>query len=1312
MRLSTAELAVTLLTANRPRLIVLVAGSLAVALAASSISLASVVSLASVRQTVDAGWRGTYDILVRPADARTLTVAGRQIVPANYLGARSSGITRQQWDEIRTVPGVQAAAPVAALGWLKQDSSIVTFELPEPAQGDILRLDLDVEIAGAPASRSTGFVAVQGPGGPPSLVVGVHDLGGGDGAIQASVGDLPSIWGLVVGIDPVQEDQLIGLGQFVLDGDYLERGVTRVEDPAYGGTALSIPVMTAGDLPLPGTVSARVSRITGADPAHVMAEVEAQAADQSGAELTALVESLTAGSTVTTVADSSLPLADLLQPLRDHGIFVKDGQLEAEEGGGAGAAFGRNAILVPEPLPYQVSGDHLSVKSQGSWDELVQPQIDKLQPDNFAVPAASFGGDAQVFRPLHAEKPPLFRVNPVADYDLSAIGDRYSGAANYVPLGIYADVSRTFSDSGDAVPTSLNPGGLDPLPPVGLTNLEAVEALRGDHFIDAVRVKLEGISGYSPAAMSKIEAVAAAIVQRTGLHVDVVAGSSPIDVQVAVEGGRTVTERWTTLGEAVRIENGVSGFSGLLLLAAIVVVLLYLLTFGLFLVGDQGRELAVLRLVGWRRSTAVSLVALQATGLGALSGALALAATLVMAAAMDVRLDLLVLAVLALAVVCVHLAAAGTMAIVVLARQRGVDNIRGRSAGTIWNVGRGGIFSFAMAQAAESRARLVGTVVALALAIAVAGAVIGLQALFHGRLSTTVLGQLVSVRIGPYHLLAAAGALFAAGAMAIDAGVLTVERRLSLIGLLRALGWRARQVRRLILIEVGLPGAVAGVLGGALIAAVLLLAGSAVGLALVIALTAATAAAMIGFIAALPAADLATSVAPASILRVEGESSAAPGFSGRSALLSLGTFAALAVAGAVVWSAISPIGIPAGAFARLPSAPPLTAAEAAIEADVAAISAHPDRHAGSESMRAAQDYVHGELEKIGFSVERVPFVSDTPQLLTSDGKPIDPERKLSSFLPATIAYAPSLLHGDQRFEASAISYLDGTQALAPSCPAGLVILRVGIAVNDYARAALPAQLLTRCSDTTEAVLGVTAPEPDWVAAPTTIGEVDLVVGYNLVARLPASSGGPWLLARLDASGPGATQSAAASALALEIARLAVDQGAAVQLAFLDEMAGGVPTLLRDIRAADGVSLLVLGTLSGADPTLGTTAAPSSIASDALTSALLSTVEADGDLGGWVTDAQDPGLQPTSEAWLQRLAASGLPVSDAVGQNVLALAVGMDAAVLTEKPDSGAEPIAGTSADTATQVDVRSLGEIAERLAASVSGQGGNDAGPS
>lgn len=1307
-----AGLAVTLLTANRPRLIVLVAGSLAVALAASSISLASVVSLASVHQAVDAGWRGTYDILVRPADARTLSVGGRQIVPANYLGARSSGITRQQWDEIRTVPGVRVAAPVAALGWLKQDSSIVTFELPQPEQGDILRMDLDVDIAGAPASRSTGFVAIDGPGGRPSLVVGVHDLGGGDGAIQASVGDLPSVWGLVVGIDPSQEDRLVGLSDFVLDGDYLERGVTPVEDPAYGGTAVSIPVMTASDLPLPGTVRAQVNRMTGADPAQVMAAVEAQAAERDGADVTELINSLTAGATVVNIVDSSAPLADLLQPLRDRGIFVKDGRLEAEDGGGAGAAFGRNAILVPEPLPYHVVGDRLSVKSQGTWDELVQPQIDKLQPDNFAVPAVSFGGDAEIFRPLHAEKPPLFRVNPVADYDLSAISDRYSGAANYVPLGIYADVPRTYSESGETVPTSLNPGGLNPLPPVGLTNLEAVEELRGEHFIDAVRVKLEGISGYSPAAMSKIEAVAAAIVQRTGLHVDVVAGSSPIDVEVDVEGGSAVTERWTTLGEAVRIESGASGFSGLLLLGAVVVVLLYLLTFGIFLVGDQGRELAVLRLVGWRRSTAVLLVALQAIGLGLLSATLAVAATLLIGAAMEVRLAPAVLVLLALGVVFVHLGAAGAVAIVALARQRGVESIRGRSTGRGLNLRQGGLVTFAIAQAEESRLRLIGTVVALALAIAVAGAVIGLQVLFHGRLATTVLGQLVSLRIGPYHLLGAAGALFAAGAMAVDAGVLAVERRLGLIGLLRALGWRARQVRRLILIEVGLPGAVAGVIGGALIAALLLLAGGAVGLAALIALIAAIGAAFVGFIAALPAADLATSVAPASIMRVEGESSGAPGFSARSAMLSLGTFASIALVGAVVWSAISPVGIPPGAFAHLPSTAPLAASAAAIEADIATITRYADRRVGSDSIRATQAYVSAELEQIGFTVERVPFVSNVPQLLKSDGQAVDQERELSSFLPATIAYAPTLLQGDPRFEAAAITYVDGTKPLEPSCPDGLVIVRVGSAVNDYSRAGLPAEMLMRCSDTTDAVLGVTAPDPDWLAAPTTISEVHLVVGYNLVARRGASSDGPWLVARLDSSGPGATQSAAGCALALEIGRLATSADAAVQLAFVDQAAGGVPTLLRDIRRADGGALLVLGTLSGTDPALGTSPLPSSIASDALTSVLLSSVMGGQDLGAWLTDAQNPALQPTSDNWLQRLAASGVRVNDAIGENVLALAVGMDAAVLTEELNSGAEPIAGTSADTATQVDVRSLGELAEQLSKALAGQGGNDAGPS
>ncbi len=1308
MRRNILRLAVRLLAANRPRLIVLLAGALAVALAASSISLASVVSLATVHQTVAAGWRGSYDILVRPRDALTLHVDGREVVPANYLGARTSGISRDQWQQILAIPGVEVAAPVAALGWLKQDTSVVTFGLSQPEPGEILQLDLTVDIGGAEASRATGFVALEGSDGPPSLLVGVRDLSAGGGEIDASVGEMPAVWGLVVGIDPGQEDRLIGLSQFAPDA-YLPTGVTPAEDVVYGSTAIRIPVLIPEHLPLPGTVTAHVSRIVGVDPKQVADAVEQRGANLDDEGISDLIAAMIRDGVTTEESTDAAPLADLLQPLRNRAVSVENGELRAQEGQGAAAAFGRNVILVPEPLPYRVVGSHLGVAAQGSWEQLVQPQIDELQPDSFARSDATFGGDAEVFRPLHAVKPPLFQVESVGTYDLGAISATYSNAANYVPLGIYGDTPRTTAgDRASLLPTSLNPGGLNPLPPTGLTNLEAVEALRGPEFIDAIRVKLEGISGYSPGAISRIEEVAAAIVERTGLHVDVVAGSSPVDLEVEVDDGTDLIERWTTLGEAVRIENGASGFSGLLLGAAALVVLLYLATFCIYLVGDQGRELAVLRLVGWRGSTAVQLIVVQAVLLGALAAVLATTTTMAIGAAMGLRLDPLTLGLSAAGVIVVHLAAAGIVAALLMARKVPAEAIRGQSSEG-WYFGRG-MISFAIAQAADSKLRFLGTTGALALATAIAGVVVGLQVLYQGRLSATVFGQLVALRIGPYHLLGAAAALFAAGAMAVDAGVLGVERRLSLIGLLRALGWHARQVRRLILAEVGLPGVLGGVIAGALITSVLLLAGGSTPLSFFIGLLAAVGASLLGIIAATPAADLATRVVPAAILQVDGASSGAPGFSGRSAMLTLGTFATVALVGALLWSVISPMGIPQGAFAQVPTAEPLPPAAAAIQADVAALTAQPDRRAGTPAMDAAQAYVQGELEEIGYQVEHVAFLSNIPALLQETGEPLDQDRVLTSFVAASVAYSPAVLEGATRFDATSITYLDGMQPLGQGCPEGLVVLRVGAALNDYARSSLPAQLLTRCAGTTDIVVGITAPEPDWAEAPRLIAAVEFAVGDNLIARRAGEDAAPWLVARLDSSGPGATQSAAGCALALEVARLAANQNVPLRLAFVDEGGGGFPATLREITAeGDGAPLLLFGTLSGSAAALGTARTPP-VDPHGLVSALLASVSADETLTAWVADAQRASLRPTSSEWLARLSAARLTPGDAAGVNILALAAGLDAAIVMDEGRSEVEPVAGTSADTPAQIDHGSLGNLAQQLSRAVGAEGVGSAG--
>jgi len=151
--LGIARIAGRLLWANPGRLIVLAAGAISVALATSGMVLAASTSLAVARQTVDAGWRGTYDLLVRPADAPTLSVDGHDVVPLDYLGLRTSGITREQWQHIAQLQNVEVAAPVAALGWLKNSSPNVAVELEELGPGVVYHVEVRARIAGRHSGR-------------------------------------------------------------------------------------------------------------------------------------------------------------------------------------------------------------------------------------------------------------------------------------------------------------------------------------------------------------------------------------------------------------------------------------------------------------------------------------------------------------------------------------------------------------------------------------------------------------------------------------------------------------------------------------------------------------------------------------------------------------------------------------------------------------------------------------------------------------------------------------------------------------------------------------------------------------------------------------------------------------------------------------------------------------------------------------------------------------------------------------------------------------------------------------------------------
>ncbi|MFG1950043.1 hypothetical protein [Micromonospora sp. NPDC048830] len=71
----------------------------------------------AVTGTVEQSTRAAYDILVRPKGARTPLEAERGLVQPNYLSGLFGGITTAQYGQVRAVPGVDVAAPIAMLGY-------------------------------------------------------------------------------------------------------------------------------------------------------------------------------------------------------------------------------------------------------------------------------------------------------------------------------------------------------------------------------------------------------------------------------------------------------------------------------------------------------------------------------------------------------------------------------------------------------------------------------------------------------------------------------------------------------------------------------------------------------------------------------------------------------------------------------------------------------------------------------------------------------------------------------------------------------------------------------------------------------------------------------------------------------------------------------------------------------------------------------------------------------------------------------------------------------------------------------------------
>ena len=178
---------------------------------------ASETTVVQVSENLAQYWRTTYDILVRPLGSRSEIEKKYGLVQGNHLSGIVGGISFDQYDAIRQIPGIEVAAPIAMLdyaglflqmdmGYPNSGISALSCVLTEDEgarvyQKNTLDYYVQGEIVNTVSADKWNDLCIY-PGNPKVSCYVPLDL-------------------LMAAIDPQAEAALIGLDQAV-EGEYLQ----------------------------------------------------------------------------------------------------------------------------------------------------------------------------------------------------------------------------------------------------------------------------------------------------------------------------------------------------------------------------------------------------------------------------------------------------------------------------------------------------------------------------------------------------------------------------------------------------------------------------------------------------------------------------------------------------------------------------------------------------------------------------------------------------------------------------------------------------------------------------------------------------------------------------------------------------------------------------------------------------------------------------------------------------------------------------------------------------------------------------------
>jgi putative ABC transport system permease protein len=699
----------------------------------------------------------------------------------------------------------------------------------------------------------------------------------------------------VAAIDPHAEAQLVGLNDAMVSGRYLrEDDSTRLVHRPGGYLLPEIPLIASDQLYVGDRLRVTVERLTPPRPTAVPAILAS-----SGCH-----DHPTRGECLFVPSAPPDPASTTAYPFlsRLHGDTVES--MSVSLGRVYQHVLGQlqdSTYWTTSPVRYRTIGtstvEPLAGPHQAATD-WVLPSFDQVNGGYY--PVAPDNLDTQ-YRRIHqqvatnryhaniADAPSLRTVGRFDPHKL-----RGFSALSQVPMETYYPPQLTAGDArssrllhGRPLLPSQNVGGYIQQPPLLLTTLSGLRGfLNTDAFssisrrelaapISVIRIRVANVHGDDPLSRARIRLVAQEIHDTTGLAVDITAGSSPAPITVDLPAGKygrpalTLREGWTKKGVAVSYLNAVDRKSLLLFGLILVVCALFLTNGALAATKARRTEIGTLQTIGWSRWDVSRAILAELVVVGALAGVAGTIVAIILVSAAGLSMPLLE-AGLVFPIAVMLAAGAGLVPAWRATRLSPVEALAPPviAAGHTHRVGS--INAMAFVNLLRVPLRTLLGCMGLAIGIAAAALLIGIQDAFQGQLVSSVLGQAITVQVRGADELSVAFTVVLAGCSLADVLYLNLRERSAELATLRTCGWSLNNIRRLIATEalgLALMAAVAGMLISIAIGAVLL--GLPIHALLVGAFAAALAGVAIAQVASLVPLARADRLAPATILAEE-----------------------------------------------------------------------------------------------------------------------------------------------------------------------------------------------------------------------------------------------------------------------------------------------------------------------------------------------------------------------------------------------------------------------------------------------------------